>query len=90
MVKYTLSEYSFLTGSGCCIGSSDCVGGLPWEDCDALNTYAVMRGSATVAEFEGCDVWAARAWLVENPTYDGRNGCKAWKGECDGQADLNG
>jgi len=83
MVKYTISEYSYRTGSGCCIGSADHIEKLPWEACDALNTYAVMRDSATIAEFEGCDVLAARAWLIKNPGYDGYNGCKVWKDECD-------
>ena len=81
-ITYTLSEYSYLSGCGVCIGSSDSVDRLPFELCDALNTYSVKRGHVDIADFEGCDVNAARSWLEDMFGYDGRCGVAAWKGEC--------
>ena len=81
-IMFTLCEYSYRTGSGHFVGNSDCVENLPWELCDALNTYAVQSGSMTLAEFEGCDYRTVRAWLEDMFGYDGRYGWKAWADKC--------
>lgn len=81
-VKYALVEYSYVTGSGHTAGCAGRIEDLPWEEVDGLNTYAVQRGSVTLAEFEGHEALAAWTWLVENPGYNGVAGVKAWKGEC--------
>ncbi len=95
MVKYTLTEFSYLTGRGRLVGSADSAARLDWERCDALNTYSVEKDGKAIAEFEGCDVWTARAWLLANPGYDGSFGVHVWRGQCDlcdgaGQCDCEG
>ena len=90
--QYTLSEYSYRTGCGHTVGSASCIDLLPWSEIDGLNTYSVQRGSTELAEFEGHEALAACAWLVEHADYNGRDGVKAWKGECAwcGKALVNG
>ena len=81
-MKYELIEYNYLTGRVRSLELADSLMSLSWQGCDALNTYTVERNSVIIVEFEGCDVLAARSWLLEHPDYDGSAGCKAWKGIC--------
>jgi len=77
---YELWEYSWLTSRGKCIGRADFVAGLPWEDFDHLNTYAIKCGRDYLAEFEGYDALTVRTWFMFNSDYQGERGCKAWEG----------
>ena len=61
--SFQLSEYSYLTGCGHCVGTAGSIEELPWEECNGLDTYSVQRGSTVLAEFEGDDACVASAWL---------------------------
>ena len=89
---YTLSEYSWLTGCGHTVGSAGCVNDLFQFGFDGLNTYDIQHRGVVIAEFNGCDAFAVNDWFADHPDYDGRAGCKAWKGECDccGKALVDG
>lgn len=85
-MRYEFWEYNWLTGHGKCIGEALSAGCLPWEACDDLNTYIVLRritDSNTVtylAEFNGSKGQTVRTWFVDHADYDGSNGCWFWEG----------
>lgn len=80
-MRYTLIEYSYLSGCGKQIGVTDRISDFNYANITNLNTYAIYDGSTCLAEFEGWDVNRVCAWFAENPSYDGSAGCRAWRGE---------
>ena len=66
---YRLREFSWLSGCGKWIGSADSIDGLPWNDLDDLNTYAVYLGDGSLIEFNGNEVDEALTELEDGYGY---------------------
>lgn len=73
MVRFVLTLCGS-DGADMRIGSADSYAGLPWAACSDAASYTVWRNGKAVVEFAGGMTYDVRAWLSDNPGFDGSEG----------------